>query len=103
MPSPEPTILTKWGRLTGAQWQEAKHREAMDAWWTADLLEYVAENWPSPEQLAVNQRHWAQKKRAHRARTATAQGIASVARADRACPGSDSRSRSATPTQLAIL
>ena len=99
----EPTILTKWGRLTGAQWQEAKHREAMDAWWTADLLDYVAENWPSPEQLAVNQRHWAQKKRAHRARTATAQGIASVARADRARPGSDSRSRTTTPTQLAIL
>jgi len=31
-----------------------------------------------------------QKKRADRARTATAQGIASVARADRARPGSDS-------------
>ena len=103
MPSPEPTILTKWGRLTGAQWQEAKHREAMDAWWTADLLEYVAENWPSPERLAVNQRHWAQQKRAHRARTATAQGIASVARADRARTGSDSRPRPTAPTQLAIL
>ena len=103
MSGPEPTILTKWGRLTGAQWQEAKHREAMDAWWTTELLEYVAENWPSPEQLAVNQRHWAQKKRADRARTATAKGIASVARADRARPGSDSRSRSTTPTQLAIL
>jgi hypothetical protein len=103
MPSPEPTILTKWGRLTGAQWLEARQREAMDAWWTNELLEYVAENWPSPEQLAFNQRHWAQKKRAHRARTATAQGIASVARADRARPGSDSRSRSTRPTQLAIL
>jgi hypothetical protein len=103
MPSPEPTILTKWGRLTGAQWQEARHREAMDAWWTPELLEYVAENWPTPEQLAVNQRHWAQKKRADRARNATARGIASVARADRAHPGSDSRSRSTTPTQLAIL
>jgi hypothetical protein len=75
----------------------------MDAWWTNELLEYVAENWPTPEQLAVNQRHWAQKKRAHRARTATAQGIASVARADRARPASDSRSRSTRPTQLAIL
>ena len=103
MPSPEPTILTKWGRLTGAQWQEARHREAMDAWWTPELLEYVAENWPTPEQLAVNQRHWAQKKRADRARNATARGIASVARADRAHPGSDSRSRSTRPTQLAIL
>jgi len=103
MSGPEPTILTKWGRLTGAQWQEARHREAMDAWWTNELLEYVAENWPTPEQLAVNQRHWAQKKRAHRARTATAQGIASVALADRARPASDSRSRSTTLTQLAIL
>jgi hypothetical protein len=103
MSGPEPTILTKWGRLTGAQWHEAKRREAMDAWWTAELIEYVAENWPSPEQLAVNQRHWAQKKRADRARTATAKGIASVALADRARPGSDSRSRTTTPTQLAIL
>jgi hypothetical protein len=103
MSGPEPTILTKWGRLTGAQWLEARNREAMDAWWTPEVEAYVAENWPSPEQLAVNQRHWAQKKRAHRARTATAQGIASVARADRARSGSDSRSRSTTPTQLAIL
>ena len=30
MPSPEPTINTKWGRLTGAQWQQARYREAMD-------------------------------------------------------------------------
>ena len=103
MPRPEPTILTRWGRLTGAQWQEARHREAMDAWWTPELLEYVLENWPTPEQLAINQRHWAQKKRADRARTATAQGVASVARADRARPGSDFQPQSTTPTQLAIL
>jgi hypothetical protein len=103
MPSPEPTILTKWGRLTGAQWLEARNREAMDTWWTPEVEAYVAENWPSSDQLAVNQRHWAQKKRADRARTATAQGIASVARDDRARPASDSRSRSTTPTQLAIL
>jgi hypothetical protein len=103
MSSPEPTILTKWGRLTGAQWLEARHREAMENWWTPEVEAYVAESWPTPEQLAINQRHWAQKKRADRARTATAKGIASVARADRARPGSDSRSRTATPTQLAIL
>jgi hypothetical protein len=103
MPSPEPTILTKWGRLTGAQWLEARHRAAMENWWTPEVEAYVAENWPTPEQLAINQRHWAQKKRADRARNATAQGIASVARADRARPGSGSRSRSTTPTQLAIL
>jgi len=99
----EPTILTKWGRLTGAQWMEARHREAMENWWTPEVEAYVAESWPTPEQLAINQRHWAQEKRAHRARTATAQGIASVARADRARPSSDSRSRSTRPTQLAIL
>ena len=103
MPSPEPTILTKWGRLTGAQWQEARHREAMDAWWTPELLGYVVENWPTPEQLAINQRHWAQKKRADSARTATAGGIASVARAERARPRSDFQAQSTTPTQLAIL
>ena len=103
MPNPEPTILTKWGPLTGAQWLEARHREAMDAWWTADLLEYVVENWPTPEQLAVNQRHWAQQKRAHRARTATAQAMASVSRADHARSVSGSRPQASTPTQLAIL
>ena len=103
MPSPEPTILTKWGRLTGAQWLESRQREAMDAWWTADVFDYVAENWPTPEQLAANQRHWAQKKRADRARNATAKGIASVARSDRARPRSDFQPRSITPTQLTIL
>jgi hypothetical protein len=103
MLSPEPTLQTKWGRLTGAQWLEARHREAMDNWWTPEVEAYVVENWPAPEQLASNQRHWAQKKRADRARKATAQGIVSVARADRARPGSDFRSETATPTQLAIL
>ena len=103
MPSPEPTILTKWGRLTGAQWLEARQREAMDAWWTADVLEYVVEFWPTPEQLAVNQRHCAQQKRADRARNATAKGIASVARSDRARPRPTSKPRSITPTQLTIL
>jgi len=103
MPSPEPTLQAKWGRLTGAQWLEARHREAMDNWWTPELEAYVAENWPTPEQLASNQRHWAQKKRADRARNATAQGIASVARADRAGSASDSRSRTTVQTRLAIL
>jgi hypothetical protein len=94
MASTEPTILTKWGRLTGAQWLQARQREAMDSWWTADVLNYVSENWPTPERLASNQRHWAQKKRADRA---------SVARADRARPGPGSKPRSTTPTQLTIL
>jgi hypothetical protein len=103
MSGPDLTILTKWGRLTGAQWLEARQREAMEKWWTPEVEAYVAENWPTPEQLAVNQRHWAQKKRADRARNATAKGIASVARADRARPGSGFRPRSTASTQLAIL
>jgi len=102
MSRPEPTILTKWGRLTGAQWLEARRREAMDAWWTPEVEAYVAEEWPTPEQLAINQRHWVQQKRAHRNRTATAKAISSVARADRARPGSGSRLRPA-PSQLSIL
>ena len=56
MGRPEPTILTKWGRLTRAQWLEARHREAIDAWWTPEVEAYVAEEWPTPEQLAINQR-----------------------------------------------
>jgi hypothetical protein len=103
MPSPEPTILTKWGRLTGAQWLEARYQHELAQWLTDELLEYVVEFWPTPEQLAVNQRHWAQKKRADRARSATAKGIASVARADGARPGPGPKPRSNTPTQLAIL
>jgi hypothetical protein len=43
MQSPEePTILTRWGRLTGAQWLQARHEEMMDEWFTADLEAYLA-------------------------------------------------------------
>jgi hypothetical protein len=98
VPLPEQTILTKWGRLTGAQWLAARQREALDKWWTPQLDAYLADNWPTPEQIQANQRHWAQQKRAARRRTATAQAIASVALAD--CL----RSRApAPPQQLAIL
>ena len=75
----------------------------MDSWWTPEVDAYFAENWPTTEQLARNQRHWAQKKRADRARNATTNGIASVARADRARPDSDFQPQAARPTQLAIL
>ena len=100
MARPEPTILTKWGRLTGAQWLEARQRETMDAWWTPEVEAYVLEEWPTAEQIAINQRHWAQQKRAQRNRLATAKAISSVTRADRA-PGPGSRSR--TTAQLSIL
>jgi len=102
MTTPEPTILTKWGRLTGRQWIEARTREAMDAWWTPEVTAYVLQHWPTPEQIEINRRTWAQQKRTHRNRTATAKAIADVARADRARTGSGSRLRTA-PSQLSIL
>jgi hypothetical protein len=55
MQSPEePTILTRWGRLTGAQWLQARYEEMMDEWFTADLEAYLAEHWPTAEQIAAN-------------------------------------------------
>jgi hypothetical protein len=50
----EPTILTRWGRLTGAQWLQARHEEMMDEWFTADLEAYLAAHWPTAEQIAAN-------------------------------------------------
>lgn len=98
MPLHEQTLLTKWGRITGAQWLAARQREALDEWWSPQLDAYLADNWPTTEQIQANQRHWAQQKRAERRRTATAQAIPSFALADRL------RSRApAPPEQLAIL
>ena len=55
MSSPEePTILTRWGRLTGAQWLQARHEEMMDEWFTADLEAYLAAHWPTTEQISAN-------------------------------------------------
>jgi hypothetical protein len=55
MQSPEePTILTRWGRLAGAQWLQARYEEKMDEWFTADLEAYLAEHWPTVEQIAAN-------------------------------------------------
>lgn len=93
MTRPEPTILTKYGRLTGRQWIRARFQEAMDAWWTPQLDAYLAEAWPSPEQIAANARHLAQAKRAERNRVSTAKAIADCARVDRAASGFRARSR----------
>ena len=41
MPSPEPTILTKWGRLTGAQWLEARYQHELAQWLTDEALHYI--------------------------------------------------------------
>ena len=102
MPSPEATILTKWGRLTGRQWIRARHREAMDAWLTDELVEYLVENWPTPQQIEDNRRRLDQEKIANRQRNATASAISSCHRADRF--RSASRARATTPaTQLTIL
>lgn len=51
MPSPSATLLTKWGRLSGAQWLAARHRDAMDEWWTPELYAYLDDHWPTPEQV----------------------------------------------------
>jgi hypothetical protein len=101
MTTAEPTILTKWGRLTGAQWLEARHREFMDTWWMPQVEQYVNDHWPTPEQIAANRRNLAQTKRAQRNRSLKARAIADIAR-------SDSRSRPrprpvTQPLQLAIL
>jgi hypothetical protein len=101
MTNSELTILTKWGRLTGAQWLEARHQEAMDEWWTPHVEQYVNHHWPTPQQIEANRRNLAQTKRAQRNRSLKARAIADIAR-------SDSRPRSkpqrgAQPQQLAIL
>ena len=91
MTKPEPTILTKYGRLTGRQWIRARFQEAMDAWWTPQLDAYLAEAWPAPEQIEANARHLAQANRAQRNRSSTAKAIADCARVDRAASGSRAR------------
>ena len=82
MTNPESTILTKWGRLTGAQWLEARYQEAMDAWWTPQVEQYVNDHWPTPWQIEANRRNLAQAKRAQRNRSLKAPVIADIARSD---------------------
>ena len=62
----EPTILTRWGRLTGAQWLQARHEEMMDEWFTADLEAYLAEHWPTAEQIAANRQRSSNEIKANR-------------------------------------
>jgi hypothetical protein len=82
MSSTEPTILTKWGRLTGAQWLEARHQEAMDAWWTPAVERYVNDHWPTPQQIEAHIRNLAQEKRAQLNRILKARAIADITRSD---------------------
>jgi hypothetical protein len=62
----EPTILTRWGRLTGAQWLQARYEEMMDQWFTADLEVYLAEHWPTAEQIALNRQRPRSETKANR-------------------------------------
>ena len=41
MQSPEPTILTRWGRLTGAQWLQRRYLHELDEWLTDEALHYI--------------------------------------------------------------
>lgn len=78
----DPTMATKWGRLTSQEYQRRRFQEELERWLTPDLLAYLEEAWPTPEQLEANRRAWAQQKRAQRNRTATAKAIADCARVD---------------------
>ena len=55
MPSPEPTILTKWGRLTGAQWLEARYQHELAQWLTDEALHYIFTRTPY-HRIEYNQR-----------------------------------------------
>jgi hypothetical protein len=67
----EPTILTRWGRLTGAQWLQARYEEMMDEWFTADLEAYLAAHWPTAEQIAANRQRSRREARIKRRQTNT--------------------------------
>lgn len=95
----DPTFLTKYGRIDSRTYFWRRYQEELERWLTPELLAYLDEHWPSPEQIEVNRRVWAQKKRANRNRMAATSGIASIARADRARPASRLR----PTTQLSIL
>lgn len=41
MNSPEPTILTRWGRLTGVQWLQARYQHELAEWLTDEALHYI--------------------------------------------------------------
>ena len=147
MPSPEPTILTKWGRLTGAQWLEARYQHELAEWLTDEALHYIFTRTPyhrieynqhgkevrveiidwefrrlledDPEaaqaQLLEERAAFYADLEVRRTRRKQEESFLDDAKSDyvkrmaragrhrRARPGSDSRSRSTAPTQLAIL
>ncbi|MCE2836525.1 MAG: hypothetical protein LW834_06695 [Cyanobium sp. 49614_E6] len=41
MSSPEPTILTRWGRLTGTQWLQRRYQQELAEWLTDEALHYI--------------------------------------------------------------
>lgn len=41
MSSPEPTILTRWGRLTGTQWLQRRYQHELAEWLTDEALHYI--------------------------------------------------------------
>lgn len=100
----DPTFPTKWGRLTSQEYQWRKRQEVLEEWLTPELLAYLEENWPSPEQIAENRRRRAAELEETRRRNLKQRAISDCIRVDRARPGSASRARITTPaTQLNIL
>ena len=41
MSGPEPTILTRWGRLTGKQWLQRRYQHELAEWLTDEALHYI--------------------------------------------------------------
>jgi len=91
----DPTMATKYGRVTSQEYQWRRFYEELERWLTPEILAYLEEAWPTPEQAEANRRAWAQQKRAQRNRMATAKAIADCARVD--------RRPSRSPQQLTIL
>lgn len=80
-----------------ANWKRFQRK--LEEWLTPDLLNYIEDNWPSPEQIEINSRIRTQKQIAHRNRMATASAIATNYRVDQA-PSRHSLNQN---TQLNIL
>ena len=147
MSSHEPTIATKWGRLTGAQWHEARYQHELAEWLTDEALHYIFTRTPY-HRIEYNQhgkeireeiidfefrclleddpdaahaqlleekaafyadlkvrlaRRNQEESALDSAKSEYVKRGARAGRHRRARPGSGSRSRSTTPTQLTIL
>ena len=37
----DPTIITRWGRLTGPQWLQQRYQHELDEWITDEALHYI--------------------------------------------------------------